>query len=105
MARSLGELFPVIVAVLGVYFLVCAMGASSVVTTTTKLLPGEAEKFELSILNHRSVNAETPVATTATVLVGTSNAPGLYAIASAVCFGSVLLWSRLSPPTPAPKQD
>ncbi|MEO0588582.1 MAG: hypothetical protein AAF078_13195 [Planctomycetota bacterium] len=100
MARSLGELFPVIVVVLGVYFLIAAMTAPSVVTTTYQdaatrvaMATLESESSPLANVDPQvraaieSANEARPIAA--------NPAPGLYAIASAFCFGSVLLWSRM----------
>jgi hypothetical protein len=95
MARSLGELFPIIVAILGVYFLLAAMFSPSVLTLHDEFDRGYLDRhavIELDGVEDGKADAE--------VLVGPNPAPGLYAIASALCFGSVLLWSRLTP-TPA----
>ncbi|MEM6757388.1 MAG: hypothetical protein AAF586_09495 [Planctomycetota bacterium] len=107
MARSLGELFPVIVAVLGVYFLLGAMFSSTVVTSNYKdastLRAMQVNEDALSEPEKKVLQA----ITTQPVPVGPNPAPGLYAIASALCFGSVLLWSRMGPAAapPSPEQD
>ncbi|MEM9252640.1 MAG: hypothetical protein AAGB29_09860 [Planctomycetota bacterium] len=105
MARSLGELFPVIVAVLGVYFLLGAMFSSTVVTSNYK----DASTLRAMQVNEDALSEPEKevlqAITTQPVPVGPNPAPGLYAIASALCFGSVLVWSKLSPPVkPTPSE-
>ncbi|MEM6332469.1 MAG: hypothetical protein AAF823_03920 [Planctomycetota bacterium] len=101
MARSLGELFPVIVVVLGIYFLLAAMTAPSVLTTTYQDAATRVQMAMLESQGSPSGGELEPKVRAAFEAadeprpVGANPAPGLYAIASALCFGSVLLWSRL----------
>jgi len=96
MARTLGELFPIIVAILGIYFLLAAMFSPTVVTHHDLIRQG-GPVDELAVLAVEEAGEDR---LRVELLVGVNPAPGLYAIASALCFGSVLLWSRLTP-TPA----
>lgn len=108
MARSLGELFPVIVVVLGVYFLIAAMTAPSVVTTTYQDAETRAQiamlESQIAMLESQGIPVDGELDPQVQAVfeaadeprpIGANPAPGLYAIASAFCFGSVLLWSRM----------
>jgi len=99
MARTLGELFPIVVAILGVYFLIAAMTTSSTVIEYGVRNIGDPTN-DLDVIAVHDIDNGQP--TRVDVLVGTTSTPGLYAVASALCFGSVLLWSRITP-TPAPQ--